>query len=187
MARILPPQNGYSLLEVMIAVFVTALGFLAVAALQAQSLMSGQEGILRTQASAIADDLAARIRGNREASSAAGLDNYLAQYAGAPYQCNGSYASKNCRAGAGAETSTCSSAEVIAFDRFEACTDALTKLPDGEIRSVVTGQRLSIGVAWTAAAVASGRGVQQAANSDAQCALLQFSSAHNCVVLELVP
>ena len=58
-------QNGFSLLEIMIAVMVLSIGLLGMAAMQAVALSSNQEAQFRIQALAIAEDLASRMRTNR--------------------------------------------------------------------------------------------------------------------------
>ena len=58
-------QSGFSLLELMIAVLVLAIGLLGMAAMQAVALSSNQEAQFRVQALAIAEDLSSRMRTNR--------------------------------------------------------------------------------------------------------------------------
>lgn len=62
------PQTGSSLLEVMIAVLITAVGLLGLAALQNTSLKLSYDSFLRSQASFIAYDLIDRIRANPDAA-----------------------------------------------------------------------------------------------------------------------
>nr|WP_198325216.1 type IV pilus modification protein PilV [Permianibacter aggregans] len=54
------------MIEVLIAVLVLAIGLLGVAALQMSSMKSGMEGYFRSQATALAEDLASRVRASRE-------------------------------------------------------------------------------------------------------------------------
>ena len=61
-------QQGSSLLEVMVAVLITAVGLLGLAALQNTSLKLSYDSYLRTQASFMAYDLIDRIRANPEAA-----------------------------------------------------------------------------------------------------------------------
>ena len=53
---------GFSLLEVLIALFVLAIGLLGFAAIQLSATNAAQEGYLRVQASSIADNTAAELR-----------------------------------------------------------------------------------------------------------------------------
>lgn len=79
-------QRGVTLIEVMIAVLVFAIGLLGIAALQAVSLQSGQGAYYRTQAINLAYEVADFARVNRSAAIAdcdlpviAGWDNFAAQ------------------------------------------------------------------------------------------------------------
>lgn len=57
-------QDGFTLMEVLIAVFVTAIGMLGVAALQVTSKRTNFEAVQRTTATLLAQDLLERVRGN---------------------------------------------------------------------------------------------------------------------------
>jgi len=57
-------QGGFTLIEVMVSTVVLAVGLLGLAGLQAASLSSNQSAFMRTQASALAYDLADRMRSN---------------------------------------------------------------------------------------------------------------------------
>lgn len=59
-------QAGFTLLEILVAVLVLSIGLLGFAALQATSINNNQESYLQSQALAIADDLASRMRANRD-------------------------------------------------------------------------------------------------------------------------
>jgi type IV pilus assembly protein PilV len=59
-----PPQRGFTLLEVLIALLVLSVGLLGLAALQGVGLRSSQEAYLTSQANLLAYDLADRIRAN---------------------------------------------------------------------------------------------------------------------------
>ena len=58
-------QHGFSLIEVLIAVVVLAVGLLGLAALQSVSLKMQQSSILRTQATALATGITDAIRANK--------------------------------------------------------------------------------------------------------------------------
>ena len=59
---------GFSMIEVLIALVVTSIGLLGLAALQATSLRVNHGSFLRTQATQFAHDLADRMRANRVAA-----------------------------------------------------------------------------------------------------------------------
>jgi type IV pilus assembly protein PilV len=58
-------QLGTSLIEVMISLFILALGFLGLAALQTRAVMLNQSSYYRGIATDLATDLAEKIRANR--------------------------------------------------------------------------------------------------------------------------
>src|SRR5687768_14663563 len=65
-------QSGFTMVEVMVALVVLAIGLLGIAALLLKSLQSGRTATYRTQAVNLAADLADRIRANRTAQAAYG-------------------------------------------------------------------------------------------------------------------
>jgi type IV pilus assembly protein PilV len=75
-------NKGFSLVEVLVALVILAVGMLGVASLFAVSMHAGSGAIARMQAVSLAGDLADRIRANRRAGSA-----YTA--AGADHNCIG--------------------------------------------------------------------------------------------------
>lgn len=58
-------QSGFSLIEVLVAMLVLAIGLLGLAALQAQGLRFNHDAYVRTQATNLAYDIIDRIRTNR--------------------------------------------------------------------------------------------------------------------------
>ena len=63
-------ENGFTLLEVMIAVFVLGTGLLGLAHLQTTTLKHNQSAYLRSQASTLASDVFDRMRANQTAAVA---------------------------------------------------------------------------------------------------------------------
>jgi len=57
-------QSGFTLIEVLVSVLILSIGLIGVAALQGVSLKNTQSAFMRTQASALAYDLADRMRAN---------------------------------------------------------------------------------------------------------------------------
>ena len=57
-------QSGFTLVEVLVAVLVLSIGLVGVAALQGVSLKNTQSAFMRSQATALAYDLADRMRAN---------------------------------------------------------------------------------------------------------------------------
>lgn len=64
--------SGFTLVEVLVSLVILAVGLLGIAALYVDSLRASRTALLRTQAIAVASDLADRIRANRDACSTAG-------------------------------------------------------------------------------------------------------------------
>lgn len=136
----LNPQRGMTLLEVLIALLVLSIGLLGMAGLQATSIRSSQSAYMRSQASILAYDAIDRMRANQAAAiSAANPYNLaLATTPGAP--------PSNCN------TSTCTTAQLTAFDLFEWTQTLASELTggDGSIsRAVVSGRTIfSVIVQW---------------------------------------
>lgn len=61
-------QRGFTLIEVLVAVVILAIGLLGLAALQNSGLQGSQEAYLRSQATLLASDITDRMRANRAAA-----------------------------------------------------------------------------------------------------------------------
>jgi type IV pilus assembly protein PilV len=96
-------SRGFSLVEALVALVVMSIGLLGIAALYVESLRSGTSALLRSQAVALASDMADRIRANPAAG---------ASYAKTVDQ-NGSITT-DCTAAVGG--GTCSVAQMAATD-----------------------------------------------------------------------
>jgi type IV pilus assembly protein PilV len=57
--------RGFTLVEVLIALIVLSIGLLGIAAMYVETLRANRSALVRTQAIALASDLADRIRANR--------------------------------------------------------------------------------------------------------------------------
>jgi type IV pilus assembly protein PilV len=68
--------QGFTLVEVLVALVIFAVGLLGIAALHIESLNAGRTALNRTQAVELASDLADRIRANREACVSGGACEY---------------------------------------------------------------------------------------------------------------
>jgi type IV pilus assembly protein PilV len=58
-------QKGFTLIEVLVALIVLSVGLLGIAAMYVETLRANRDALVRTQAIALASDLADRIRSNR--------------------------------------------------------------------------------------------------------------------------
>lgn len=61
-------QQGFTLIEIMVAVLVLAIGLLGLAGLQAAAVRSNNSAYMRSQATVLAYDISDRMRVNREAA-----------------------------------------------------------------------------------------------------------------------
>ena len=84
-------EAGFTMVEVLVALVVLAIGLLGIAALYLNSLQSGRTAIYRTQAVNLAADLADRIRANRTAQNA-----YATAFADAEAEVAGCYTTFGC-------------------------------------------------------------------------------------------
>ena len=75
-------NKGFSLLEVMISVFVLGVGLLGLAKLQAASLKTNQSALVRSQVTILASDMFESMRANQTAATAG--DYILADTADPP-------------------------------------------------------------------------------------------------------
>lgn len=118
-----PPAllRGFSMVEMMVALVVLAVGMLGVASLFATSLRSGSSAIARMQAVSLANDLADRIRSNRTA--------------GAAYQA--AAANNSCVGGAIGAT-TCVPADMAANDLYVWNQQITSAWPNGSAKGQVT-------------------------------------------------
>jgi len=117
-----PGQAGFTMVEVMVALVVLAIGLLGIAALLLKSLQSGRTATYRTQAVNLAADLADRVRMNRTAVAAYGT----------------LFADTEVAVSACDTTGGCTDADLAATDlsRWKATVAQL--LPNGEGQVVVT-------------------------------------------------
>ena len=106
--------NGFTLIEVLVALVVITVGMLGVAVLYVEGLRMNRTSLYRTTAVALATDMSERIRANQGPNQ------------GADYVGNGPGADSNCN-----ELPACTSAELAADDWIE-LTEAMDKyLPVG--------------------------------------------------------
>ena len=106
-------QNGFNLVEVLIALIIMSIGMLGIAGLYVNSLQTGRTSMFRHQAITLAGDVADRIRANATAGTAYTL-------AGSDKSCVSS-------------TADCSAADMAANDIFLWSQQAADSLPAGRV------------------------------------------------------
>lgn len=103
-ARVRRPVTGFSMIELLVAVLVMAIGVLGVAALQMVSLQNNRAALVRAEAVTLAYDMMDRIRANPAGTPPGDAYDGLALDAVPPD-------SPNCL------TTTCTAAQMVAFDQ----------------------------------------------------------------------
>jgi type IV pilus assembly protein PilV len=142
--------QGFSLVEVLVALLVLSVGLLGMAGLQGYSLSSSYDAHLRTQATALTQDIIGRMRANRDMATSNNYQTSLAEIPELSHNCN---------------ESTCTPAQLANFDLIEwkcalgayieneVCMDfaldATLPQGDGEIVQLADGQ-IQISVNWAA-------------------------------------
>jgi type IV pilus assembly protein PilV len=130
--------TGFTLVEVLIALVVLAIGMLGIGAMLLNGLQSSRTALQRTQAVALASDLGDRIRANRAAGAAYALTAGTALSAPA----------KAC-------ATACTSAEVAALDLYRWQQSVVAALPGAQTAVVVNpvgaiaSNRYTITITWT--------------------------------------
>jgi type IV pilus assembly protein PilV len=125
-------NTGFTLIEVLVAMLVLAVGLLGLAGLQAASLKNNQSAYNRSQATQLAYDITDRMRAN-----VAGIAAYTTSTASVFVNC------KN--------TTGCSSSEMAANDLFEWNTAISAALPNGAVGTLkpTSPGMYSINISWT--------------------------------------
>jgi type IV pilus assembly protein PilV len=121
------PAEGFTLVEVLVALLVVALGIAGAAALQASTLRAAREGERLSSATRLAASLAERMRANPVSMALADADNPYLQFdydsaAASPPAADPCYADADC-----------TPAGLAAFDLSE-IGQAVARLPGGRIR-----------------------------------------------------
>jgi type IV pilus assembly protein PilV len=128
MGSSLRPRAGFTLVEVLVALFVVAVGLAGAAALQALAVRSSRDAAHLADGSRLARSLAERMRANPHALALADADNPYLQLdydaaGGAPT------ASALCYADA-----ACDADDLARFDVYEVSEAVAAGLPGGRIR-----------------------------------------------------
>ena len=133
-------NTGFTLIEVLIAVLVLAVGLLGLAGLQATSLKNTQSAYNRSQATELAYDMADRIRANIVEANKLAASPYIT------ISPTAAAAQSDCKA----VSTTCTTADMAQNDLFEWNTN-VTVLPGGAgtIAVVAATRTFTITISWT--------------------------------------
>jgi type IV pilus assembly protein PilV len=139
--------EGFTLIEVLVAVLVLSIGLLGLAGLQTYSVASTHSAYLRSQATVLAYDIIDRMRANRAAVVAG---NYLVAFGAQPATVT------DCQSAG----STCSNADMAAFDLTQwkctlgawsadvDCANVTSCLPNGNGQITQNGNIYTVAVRW---------------------------------------
>ena len=126
--KITIPQSkskGFTLIEVVITMFILAIGILGLAGMQAVGVKESQNSYFRTQADMLANDIVDRMRANLSASRDTGVDAYV-------IAANDEAGNQECAA-------NCSAANMATYDLFQWRT-AITNSSLPNASSAITRQ-----------------------------------------------
>jgi type IV pilus assembly protein PilV len=130
---------GFTLIEVLIAIIVLALGLLGLAGMEASSLASNQSAYNRSQATQMAYDIADRMRANR---------NVIASYVGNPAVAVCATIVNNQCVSCNSAANACTPAQMATKDLWE-WNRSLQALPSGAGEIVAKGATVyGINVSW---------------------------------------
>ena len=99
-------SKGFTLIEVLVTLFILGVGMFGIIAMQLTSLKSNNGAYLRSQATILAYDMADRMRANRTQAILGTYDNF-------------STASAPSRPACSSATTGCSETDLVQLDKFE--------------------------------------------------------------------
>lgn len=128
-------ESGFTMVELMVAILVLAIGLLGLASLQVWGLTGNHNAYLRTQATMLAQDITERIRAN----------------SGADYLMEGASCKKYSGSSKSCISSSCSAQEMAQYDLTNWCSSIATKLPGGDslITQAANPSIYNIEINWT--------------------------------------
>ena len=143
-------QNGFTLIEVLISVFVLALGVIGAAGMQLNAMRTGQQSGFQTIAVQLATEMADKMRANaKQLNQADSANPYLLSYNSAT-DAAPSVPGKICYG----STVTCSDAELASFDIYEWEKRLKEALPGGRVvicRDATPWNSTDAALSWTCA------------------------------------
>ncbi|WP_321528892.1 type IV pilus modification protein PilV [Sedimenticola selenatireducens] len=130
-------QNGFTLVEILVAVLVLSLGLLGVAGMQVMSVKNSNSAYQRAQATQLSYDIIDRMRANRDEAEKTG-SGYVVAF-------GGSYS-----ASSACETGNCSPASMATYDIANWKTTLAATLPggDGSVAINTASKMVTINIRW---------------------------------------
>lgn len=143
-------QKGLTLLEVLIALVVLSVGLLGIAGMQATGLRNNHAAYTKTQATALATDMADRIRANPQgAASYAGLDTSISNTMPDDANCTPVAA---CNPVPVCISSGCTPTQMAAVDKYQWSRPLVSTtnpvLPNGQGKITKSGDNFTITLFW---------------------------------------
>jgi type IV pilus assembly protein PilV len=150
-------QNGFTLIEVLISVFVLALGVIGVAGMQLVALRTSQQSSIQSTAAQLATEMADKMRANPEQMK---LGDNLNPYLNEKNVVYNSAVDKDPAApGKLCYTAECNGAELAAFDIYEWKSRVKAALPGGRVaicRDASPWDSVSSALTWTCSTAGAG-------------------------------
>ena len=140
--RLLKIENGFSLVEILVSIFISSVGLLGFAALQGASLKYNHNAYVRSQAILLAYDMADRIRANRS-----GAENDQYDIINTPiisHSCN----EDDTDPGSVPSPGGCTPDQMAEYDAYRWRNDVSTYLPSGIGTVDGDGTNFDITVNW---------------------------------------
>lgn len=131
-------NSAFTLIEVLIAMLVFALGLLGLAGLQARGIRNNLSSYHRTQATQLAYDMADRMRANPDEAGNGAASAYITQDPAAATE----------QADCMTISSTCTTADMAVNDLFLWNQDISNTLPSGSGAIAVNGAVFTITINW---------------------------------------
>lgn len=136
-------QDGFSLLEVLIALIVLSIGLLGHSMIQTLGVRAGTDAHLRTEATFLANDMIERMRANRPSVAS----DYYAGISYATIDCTSAPAAI-CSEGTAGSAATCTSPEIADEDAFNWFCDVTASLPGGSVNVSSAAGVYTVAVNW---------------------------------------
>lgn len=124
-------STGFTLIEVLVAILILAVGILGLVRLQGTAIQQSNIAMQRTQATLLGYDIANRIRANRDEAKSGGYDS---DWSEVPVTVDCSV--------------VCSAAQLAQHDIAEWLQAVARKLPEGDGQLSVTNNVATIEVRW---------------------------------------